>query len=263
MLLVIFEHLSTPFLSLFLLLKSPRHQLDMSCTPFLVPRLFSVKGLVGASFLSSAFPPHLPEICPPYPHARSPFAQPWSQVVVPVSVSSSAASDPVRWEGGRPCFPSLCRPDGDSSSCGQRSKSLHRRTAKRSSRQRRQALLGCRRQDYSVSLVSERFFRSVRRRCCALAPYHSASPHRGILLCARARDMSHFTRADLSMSVDSRLQGDVTKKDDLKRIVDQIKKEDEGIHILVNNVRARCQTTLPSWCLVTKWPPHRLALSEK
>ncbi|KWU44198.1 short-chain dehydrogenase [Rhodotorula sp. JG-1b] len=31
------------------------------------------------------------------------------------------------------------------------------------------------------------------------------------------------------------LQGDVTKKDDLKRIVDQIKKEDEGIHILVNN----------------------------
>lgn len=32
------------------------------------------------------------------------------------------------------------------------------------------------------------------------------------------------------------LQGDVTKKEDLKRIVDEIKKEHEGIHILVNNV---------------------------
>ncbi|GAA5879754.1 hypothetical protein JCM3774_000177 [Rhodotorula dairenensis] len=31
------------------------------------------------------------------------------------------------------------------------------------------------------------------------------------------------------------LQGDVTKKADLKRIVDEIKKEHEGIHILVNN----------------------------
>lgn len=48
------------------------------------------------------------------------------------------------------------------------------------------------------------------------------------------------------MSADSRLQGDVTKKDDLKRIVDQIKKEDEGIHILVNNVRARGQVSLPA-----------------
>ena len=44
------------------------------------------------------------------------------------------------------------------------------------------------------------------------------------------------TGADWSRHRVLSLQGDVTKKEDLKRIVDEIKKEHEGIHILVNNV---------------------------